>query len=998
MIWAGNGMDLMQMRKRNPDFIEEVGRFYERIGEGTVAPSARDDTSFFDDLRASSVENTGALLSLCGDVPALRALLARTAADAPFLRDLMRADAGRLLTLVMEAPEARIASICNDVLTFRAADEAALMTKLRRARADVALTVALADLGGVWSFDMVVCALSAFADTALQRTVDFCLQVEMDNGKLLPGDPQSAGYCVLAMGKFGARELNYSSDIDLIVLFDPDKIALPDPMEATRVFVNVTKRMVKILQERTGDGYVFRVDLRLRPDPGSTSLALSTIGALNYYESAGQNWERAAMIKARPVAGDLAVGAAFLHELHPFVWRKYLDYSAIADVHSIKRQIHIHKGHGTIAVAGHNIKLGRGGIREIEFFVQTQQLIAGGRNMALRGRETLEMLAGLAEQEWITPETATELAESLRYLRSLEHRIQMLRDEQTHVIPEEPDAFAAIAAFSGHSDPMAFETETRAHLERVQYHYSRLFEEEPSLSSSAGSLVFTGDDDDPETLETLERMGFSNPRDIAATIRGWHTGRINATRTKRAREHLTKLVPVFLNAVAETRNADAAFSAFDRFIGQLPAGIQLFSLLRSNPSLLNLLMTIMGAAPRLARTIVRRAHILDSLLDPEFFGTLPERSKVAERLRQSLADAEDYEEVLNRARIFGQEHIFLIGVRIITGTLPHYQAGQAYALLADVLLEAMFEHVCREFETTHGRIAGGQTVLLALGKLGGMEMTAASDLDLILLYNHDSEVKMSDGHKPLAPSQYYIRLTKRFIAALSAPTGEGTLYQVDFRLRPSGNAGPLATHISSFDRYQHETAWVWEHMALTRARIVFGEPELRQNVLDCICGILCEAKDREKVRVDVAAMRARIASEKKASSIWEIKTVAGGLIDIEFIAQFIQLVLGPSEPEILDTNTNGALYRMQVSGVLEGETAETLMNACRLYESLTQVLRLSIDGDFDPDTAPASLKSVLATVGEMPDFATLEAYLAETQASVRTIFERVVGEAGELKS
>lgn len=985
----------MEMRTRNPDYIEEAGRLYDRIADGAVTRPLSGEEAFFEDLRASSVEGAEALRALCDDVPALQALLVRIAAEAPFLRDLMRQDANRLLALLMEPPEVRIASLCDDVVSFRPRDEAELMSKLRRARADVALTVALADLGGAWSFDMVVCALSAFADAALRSAVNFALQHEMDGGKLLPGEPQTAGYVVLAMGKFGARELNYSSDIDLIVLFDPDKIALPDPMEATKIFVNVTKRMARILQDRTADGYVFRVDLRLRPDPGSTSVALSTIGALNYYESAGQNWERAAMIKARPVAGDLAVGATFLHELHPFIWRKYLDYSAIADVHSIKRQIHIHKGHGVIAVAGHNIKLGRGGIREIEFFVQTQQLIAGGRNMALRSRETLEMLYGLAEQGWINFGTADELAASYRYLRGLEHRIQMLRDEQTHVIPAQPEAIEGLAFLSGHADPAAFEAETRMHLERVQHHYSRLFEEEPSLSSSVGSLVFTGDEDDPETLETLEQMGFQKPKEVTSVIRGWHTGRINATRTKRAREHLTKLIPVFLKSVAETQNADAAFSAFDRFLSQLPTGIQLFSLLRSNPGLLTLLMTIMGAAPRLARTIVRRAHILDALLDPEFFGSLPERSKVADRLAQTLGEADDYEEILDRARIFGQEQMFLISVRVVTGTLPHQQAGHAYAVIADVLLEALFEHVRREFEINHGKVPGGQTVLLALGKLGGMEMTAASDLDLILLYTHAPDAKSSDGKKALAPSQYYIRLTQRLIAALSAPTGEGSLYQVDFRLRPSGNAGPLATHISSFDRYQHETAWVWEHMALTRARVVFGDPELRQNVLDSIFGVLCRTKDRDKVRADVAAMRIRIAGEKKPSSFWEIKTVAGGLIDVEFIAQYMQLVHGPQNPEILDTNTNSALLKMQVSGVIDGQAAEDLMNACRLYESLTQVQRLAIDGDFDPVGAPNRLKSVLASVGEMPDFVTLEAYLIETQAKVRTLFERFVGEAGE---
>ena len=976
---------------RNPDSIEQAGPLCERLVAGAIVPPANGDEAFFDDLRVSSPESGDFLRDLCATRPALRILLLGAASGAPFLRELMRADATRLRALLTEAPEARIERICGEVEAFSGDDEAALMTHLRRARADVALTVGLADLGGVWSLDAVVGALSSFAGAALRRTVDFVLQVEMNGGRLLPADPRSAGYFVLAMGKFGARELNYSSDIDLIALFDPDRIALTDPMNATKVFVNATRRMVKILQERTADGYVFRVDLRLRPDPGSTSVALSTIGALNYYESAGQNWERAAMIKARAVAGDLQAGAAFLHELLPFIWRKYLDFSAIADVHSIKRQIHTHKGHGKVAVAGHNIKLGRGGIREIEFFVQTQQLIAGGRNVALRSRETLSMLKGLADQGWIDAETAAELAESYRYLRRLEHRIQMLRDEQTHIVPKQKEGFCAVAAYLGHSDPAAFERQTRAHLERVQHHYSYLFEAEPSLSSTLGSLVFTGDDDDPETLETLEQMGFGKPKEVSAAIRGWHAGRYAATRTKRAREHLTKLIPVFLTAVADTRNADAAFFAFDRFIGQLPSGIQLFSLLRSNPGLLTLLMTIMGAAPRLARTISRRAHVLDALLDPDFFGTLPDRGRISARLAQSLDEAENYEEFLNRVRIFGQEQMFLISVRVITSTLPHTLAGQAYALLADILLEAVFERVRLEFESVHGRVPGGETVLLALGKLGGMEMTAASDLDLILLYDYDPEVSQSDGEKALSPSQYYIRLTQRLIAALSAPTGEGTLYEVDFRLRPSGNSGPLATHIESFERYQNETAWVWEHMALTRARVVFGSKQLARRATDCIAGVLARDKDAETVRLQVAEMRARIATGKKPASVWEIKTVSGGLIDIEFIAQYLQLVHGSERREILDPNTEAALTKMQDCAILDTDLAERLISACRLYESLTQVQRLAVDGRFAPEEAPDRLKAIMASVGEMPDFATLEAYLMETQAGVRAVFEKVLG-------
>ncbi|MHA1559959.1 MAG: bifunctional [glutamine synthetase] adenylyltransferase/[glutamine synthetase]-adenylyl-L-tyrosine phosphorylase, partial [Alphaproteobacteria bacterium] len=370
---------------------------------------------------------------------------------SPFLRRLILEDTSRLPRLLDAAPDDSAASIC-DIVRSSWRDPRTTMAVLRNCRADLALLVAFADLGKVWNVDRAMAVLSSFADAAVEAAVNLSLAQEHSAGHIKLKDldvPQKdCGWILLAVGKLGASELNYSSDIDLIALFDPESAIVPNDAEPGKIFVRLTQSLIRTLQEHTEDGYVLRTDLRLRPDPRSTAVAVSIPAALQYYESHGQNWERAALIKARPLAGDIQAGETFLNELAPFVWRRYLDYAAIADIHSIKRQIHEHRGHAEIAIAGHNLKLGRGGIREIEFFVQTQQLIAGGRNPNLRGRSTIEMLAELASEGWVDHETAEELAEAYRMLRTIEHRLQMVQDEQTHTLPDDPTELGRLARLS----------------------------------------------------------------------------------------------------------------------------------------------------------------------------------------------------------------------------------------------------------------------------------------------------------------------------------------------------------------------------------------------------------------------------------------------------------------------------------------------------------------------------------------------------------------------
>jgi glutamate-ammonia-ligase adenylyltransferase len=793
------------------------------------------------------------------------------------------------------------------------------------------------------------------------------------------------------MGKQGAHELNYSSDIDLIVLYDPSTPLLFDPAEASTFFVRLTRRLVQLMQDVTEDGYVFRTDLRLRPDPRATQVAISIEAAAVYYESQGQNWERAAMIKARAAAGDLALGEEFLDRLKPYIWRKYLDFAAIADVQSMKRQIHAVKGHGEVKVRGHNLKLGRGGIREIEFFVQTQQLIAGGRNPKLRGRSTMGMLDALAHANWINQQAADELKSAYRFLRMIEHRVQMVNDEQTHALPSDEKAFEAFARFCGFETGEEFEALVRRTLECVQGHYARLFESAEELGTATGSLVFTGGEDDPETIETLSRMGYRSPSEVSATIRGWHFGRYGATRSARARELLTELMPKLLSSLAAMGDADLAFLAFDRFLGGLPAGVQLFSLLKANPRLLDLLATILGSAPRLAEQLSRRPKVLDAVLDPGFFTSLPSEAEMTQLIASAMPEGLELDEVADRARVIGKEQAFRIGVRVLSETAGAAETGLAFSQLAGLLLGRLHKAVTADAVRRYGRVPGGRSAVIAMGKLGGSEMTAGSDLDLIIVYDAAPGAETSEGAKPLSINQYYARLTQRLISAVSAPTAEGVLYEVDMRLRPSGSKGPVAASLASFESYHHDSAWTWEKLALTRARPVCGDPGLMAELSARISRVLAEPRDATQVKADVVDMRKLMLREQGSGGVWDVKRARGGLVELEFIAQTLQLIHAAHHPEVLDTNTLAALEKLNRAGLLADGDHVALKRAGLLYHRITQMLRLCLDGPYDPGKTLPALNMLVANSAVAPDIRAAEALLADTEAEVALLFDRLVG-------
>lgn len=953
--------------------------------------------SCLDDLAKDLHENTEAskFLSDLDNNPLLKSLLAGVFGNSPYLTSLIKRRPIDLIEALYSPTESRMDELGKEleenINKASTMDEA--MRHLRNYKKKAALFTALTDLSNCWEVSKVIEAITISADTALEQTTKFLFRQAMVKGDVLPKNPENpaadSGYIIFAMGKQGAFELNYSSDVDLIVFYDLERITLKEGIEPSTFFVKLTRNMVKMMQELTADGYVYRVDLRLRPDPGATQIALSTDAAYSYYESFGQNWERAAMIKARPVAGDIEAGEELLKGLAPFVWRKYLDFAAIDDIHAMKRQVNAVKGHGTIAITGHNIKLGRGGIREIEFFTQTQQLIAGGRQPHLRTTKTLETLKGLTEDQWIAPKARDELTTAYNFLRLVEHRIQMVNDEQTHTLPKTEEGMTQIANFSGFETLEEFSLKLKHELETVQHHYAELFEDDQSLASECGNLVFVGDDIDPNTRETVANLGFKNPDKTIETVKSWHYGRYASTRSERARERLTEFQPKLLEVLAKTEQPDGALSVFDKFLSELPAGVQLFSLLSSNPKLLNLIAEIMGTAPGLARVLSRRPKILDAVLAPEFFGDLPDQDELSSLIEESFTSCKDYQDTLDLARVIGQEQAFLIGVRLLSGILSSDEAAFAYSRLAETIIQKLLEKVEEEMRLVHGGFEDAAVTVLAMGKLGGFEMTASSDLDLILIYDFKQDQTQSDGAKPLSSTQYYSRITQRLISALSAPTAEGDLYEVDMRLRPSGRAGPVATQLNSFIDYQNNKAWVWEHLALTRARSLTGTDELKGKLSQTIKDVISKERDTETLRSEVRDMREKIEKEKGTDNIWDIKQVRGGQVDVEFICQYLQLHLASNHPEIINTNTVNCLQKIEELQLLKKDEIHLLVEASHFYTDLIQIIRLCTEKSFKPETASMGLKLRLAQTANVETYEELVEKLTNTQKQVKKVFDQI---------
>lgn len=694
------------------------------------------------------------------------------------------------------------------------------------------------------------------------------------------------------------------------------------------------------------------------------------------------------MIKARPVAGDIEAGERFLQGLVPYIWRRSLDFAAINDIHSIKRQMDA-RGERVIKVGGHNIKIGLGGIREIEFYVQIHQLIWGGRKPALRTRGTLETLSLLVKEGLVNEADEKTLAAAYRFHRMVEHRLQMVNDAQTHTLPEGDAELENIARFCGYESRAAFEKELLAQLSAVHAIYADSFKSEGELGDE-GNLVFTGVSSDPETVKTLHAMGYKQAERVSEIIMGWHHGSKRCTRTKRARELLTELMPSLLKRLAQTANPDAAFLKFDEFLTDLPAAIQLFSLFQANKDLLGLIADIMGSVPALADTLSKSPELIENVLFSDFYKALPGREQILEQARERIAYARDTEEKIDQLTYFRNEKQFQAGVQFLKRMINAPQLGRFLTALAEVVAEEVLAATQEEFEKTYGRIPESEFAIIALGKCGSREMTFHSDLDLVFIYRVPDFETLSDGEKGYSASVYYNRFTQRLVNAFTALNRGGKLYEVDTRLRPSGKQGLLAVSDKALDHYFRELAWTFEYMAFTKARVIAGDAKLADDLTKFIHAQIIKPRDAAKLKADVCDMRKRMEEGHAADGVWDIKHVRGGLVDIDFIAQYLLLRHAPKYPDAPVGNSEDIFNWCRKHELLDHPTLSELLAGYAFESHLFNLLRLCIDGTLDEARAQPGLKKLLYISLESKDFETLKAEVASLEQSIYRAYSDIL--------
>ncbi len=881
-----------------------------------------------------------------------------------------------------------------------------LKRHLRIAKRRYALAVACGDLNGIQSTEETVSSLSAFADNVLSIGLDYLLRGCHERGELVLTDPdhpsRGCGYFLLALGKLGGQELNYSSDIDLIALFDGATTPYCGKKTPQDCFVKLTQSLIGLIEHRTEDGYVFRTDFRLRPDPSSTPVALSIQAAERYYESTGLNWERAAFIKARPVAGDMEKAQAFIEQLRPFIWRRYLDFAAIDDIHAIKKQINLHRGKNQVTVQGQNIKTGPGGIRDIEFLAQTRQLIWGGRKPSIRQGSTCHVYRSLAVENLISTEICDRMTRCYWRLRQVEHRLQMIDDQQTHSLPGDQEGMAALAAFLGVEDAETLEQELLSIMTSVDADYATVVGRAEDDQADKAPVVFSGPEADSAVLATyLSELGFVQSRDAARLITNWLAGQYSATRGERSRRLLERLLPDLLDALSSAADPDRALIGIDTFFSELPGGVQIFSLLKSSPDLLATLSEIMGSAPRLARRLSRRPILLDAMLSSDFFSAPPPAAVLEQELADLLKRSENMEDSLNITRRWAKDRKFQLGVGILRNRADAEATTPIFSDIADILVRALQPRVEEEFMARHGIIPGSGLAVVALGKLGGQELTVASDIDLVMIYADcdpdDGETCLSNGDKALQPAVYFTRLGQRLINAITAQTPEGELYEVDLRLRPSGAQGPLVSSLNAFSAYQKSAAWTWEHMALTRARTISGPAELRLRIDRTIRDILTCRRDPVSLATNVLDMRQRMAKSRPGDSLWHIKDMPGGLVDVEFICQYLQLRYAYQKPDILHHNTVACYQSLAKNGILPVNVAEELGRAARFWHRLQGLIRLCFKDNTGREEFSRHLTGMLTKAGKAESFDALENKMYTMATTVRGHFETIISKEADGK-
>ena len=871
---------------------------------------------------------------------------------APFLRDAILAFPEIASQFSTEGAQSAIVAALE-------LDGETVAQRLRRQRRGLALAVALGDLSGELRLEALTGALSDFAD----RAIDDALAAAIEERS--PGAGTN-GFAVLALGKLGSRELNYSSDVDLVLLFDPAILPKRTRDDAGEAAVRIGRRLVELLQQRDQDGYVARVDLRLRPSPEVTPIVLPADAAISYYESQALPWERAAFIRARAAAGDIALGERFLGEIQPFIWRRALDFGAIDEIRDISTRIRDHYAQGSALAPGYDLKRGRGGIREVEFYTQVQQLIHGGRDPGLRSRAVLDALPALVAAGRMESDVATALADAYRRLRTVEHRIQMVDDQQTHRLPVAAEALAGVAALDGLASGEALIETLRPHVEFVSAKFD-------GLSPDRGSSL----SNDPDLLaDELAAMGFADVGMVTRMIGGWRSGQVRSLRSPAARGAFEAMLPILLSAIADGPDPGHALNRFSDIVERLSSGVNLYRLLEAQPALARVLSQILVHAPALADQLARRPGLFDGLIDASSFAAPPDAETVALKLAEGSKRA-SYDERLDQVRRMVGERRFALGVQLITRHRDPLDLTMGYAAVAEGAIVALADAARHEFEAVHGRVPGGELMILGLGRLGGMALTHASDLDLIFLFDAPDEA-VSDGKRALGATDYFNRLAKRVVAALSVATAAGPLYDVDTRLRPQGEKGMLAVRLDAFEAYQREEAWTWEHMALLRARALYGTVAGRAKLTATVARVLALPRDPASIRADAAKMRADIALHKPAAGPLDIKLGEGGLVDLEFAVHTLQLINRTG----FDPRLEFAIAALADAGLIDPGADANL----RLLSRILVTSRLVAPGGGVPDVESQAL--VAEVCGHADWAGLLEAHDAARQR-IATLWTKV---------
>jgi len=918
--------------------------------------------------------------------------------NSPYLASLAKRYPAQTKQLLLSDPGDQFSKIIESLQQPRKADETEdhFMSFLRDTKNIASLLIALADIAGLWSLDTVTKNLSRLATACLDLALAKALRIRMRVGDLpwptgIDGrSPVSTdantgcSYFLLGMGKLGGQELNYSSDIDLIALYEPNKANYCGRKSISDCFIKLTQDIVRFIDQRTMHGYVFRVDLRLRPDPGATPVALSIEGALGYYHSIAANWERSAMIKAGFVSGDENVANQYLQEMSSWVWRRNMDFEALRDIASIKNQINRHYSVEDANFRGYDVKLGIGGIREIEFFAQVNQLLHGGRNPSLREKATIATLDALAALDVIPKEILTELTEAYIYLRTVEHRIQMTNDEQSHSIPADDEGLARLTSFLGYKDENTFEKVLLRHTNNVRGHYDELL---PGSSDEHAALT------ERQTRDKLTESGFEDPNAALSLINAWKFGRYRSLKTSRARELLAQCLPELLIAFSKTHSPDAALIRFDTFIAQLPAGVQLFSLFQSNPSLLGLLAKIIGLAPALSTILAKAPGLWDTVLNAQFFDPTEDADTHRDHLKTLLSTARDYQDQLDFVRRFYAEQKFRTGVLMLEGLASAAEIGKSLSIVTDVILQELIPIVENDFAEKHGRF-GKDTdgvAVIALGKYGGSELTHTSDIDIIFLYEHAGDGIYSDGKKPLFSNVYYTRLAQHIVTAITALTPEGRLFDVDTRLRPSGSQGPLAVTVSTFNDYYCSNAWTWEFLALTRARIIQSPANLKPKIQLALTNAIIIGRSDIDLAAETISMREKLHNQFGTSNVWEVKHNRGGLVDIEFICQFLTLKHARENSNIIRQNTPESLCVLHENGYLSLKDYGILLASYELQRTVQSQLRLCLDDlpKRDQDI-PLGLQQILVESTPGKSFAKLKKQILRTQKNCYELFVQLI--------